>query len=345
MRPETENVIRIDGLVKTFGTARALDGLDMNVRRGEVHGFLGPNGSGKSTTIRILLGLMRADAGEMTLFGADPWRDAVELHSRLAYVPGDVSLWPRLTGGQCIDLFGRSLGGLDPARRDGLIERFRLDPTKRARDYSKGNRQKVSLIAALASDPELLVLDEPTSGLDPLMEQVFQECVREAVDSGATVLLSSHIMGEVEALADRVSIIRDGRTVSSGTLADLRRHTTTEIHAVTDTRPHALERLDGVDGLRIAPAAQGGAERNLGERYGAGPDGAERYVAGPDGAESDGVGPDGAGRERIEIRCHVPAPLLGEVTGILHAAGIHTLTATPPSLDALFLDAYSGTGP
>lgn len=304
MRPEFENVIRIEGLVKTFGTARALDGLDLAVRRGEVHGFLGPNGSGKSTTIRILLGLMRADAGRVTLFGADPWRDAVDLHSRLAYVPGDVSLWPRLTGGQCIDLMGRALGGLEPARRDGLIDRFRLDPTKRARDYSKGNRQKVSLVAALASAAELLVLDEPTSGLDPLMEQVFQECVREAVDAGATVLLSSHIMGEVEALADRVSIIRDGRTVSSGTLADLRRYTTTEVHAVTDARPEALGKVEGVDGLRIEQAEHG----------------------------------------RVEIRCHVPAPLLGEVTGILHAAGIHTLTATPPSLDDLFLDAYSGAG-
>lgn len=296
-------MIRIECLVKTFGKARALDGLDLEVRRGEVHGFLGPNGSGKSTTIRILLGLMRADSGRVSLFDGDPWRDAVELHGRLAYVPGDVTVWPRLTGGQCIDLLGRALGGLQQARRDELIERFRLDPTKRARDYSKGNRQKVSLIAALAAAPELLVLDEPTSGLDPLMEQVFQECVREAVQAGATVLLSSHIMGEVEALADRVSIIRDGRTVSSGTLAELRRHTTTEVHAVTDTEPHGLERIDGVDGLRIGPTDDG----------------------------------------RFEVRCHAPAPRLGEVTGILHAAGIHTLTATPPSLDDLFLDAYSGT--
>ena len=299
MRPDSETVIRIEGLVKIFGKARALDGLDLDVRSGEVHGFLGPNGAGKSTTIRILLGLMRADEGRVQLFGRDPWRDAVELHARLAYVPGDVTLWPRLTGGQAIDLLGRALGGLEQGRREDLIERFRLDPTKRTRDYSKGNRQKVSLIAALASDPDLLILDEPTSGLDPLMEQVFQECVREAVDTGTTVLLSSHIMGEVEALADRVSIIRDGQTVSSGTLAELRRHTTTEVHAVTDTRPEGLED----EGLRIA---------EVGGRY--------------------------------EVRAHVAATRLGEVTGILHAAGIHTFTATPPSLDDLFLDAYSGTG-
>lgn len=304
MRSDSDPVVRVEGLVKTFGATRALDGLDLDVRRGEVHGFLGPNGSGKSTTIRILLGLMRSDSGRVTLFGRDPWRDAVDLHSRLAYVPGEVTLWPRLTGGQCIDVLGRALGGLDPARRDQLIERFHLDPTKRTRDYSKGNRQKVSLVAALASGAELLVLDEPTSGLDPLMEQVFQGCVREAVDGGSTVLLSSHIMGEVEALADRVSIIRDGRTISSGTLGDLRRHTTTEVHAVTDTDPRALETVGGVDGLRL-------------ERSGDG---------------------------RFDVRCHVPAERLAEVTGILHAAGIHTLTATPPSLDDLFLSAYSGAG-
>lgn len=302
MRSDSGDVVRVDRLVKTFGATRALDGLELVVRRGEVHGFLGPNGAGKSTTIRILLGLMRADSGRVTLFGGDPWRDAVSLHARLAYVPGEVTLWPRLSGGQCIDILGRALGGLDPTRRDELIERFRLDPTKRTRDYSKGNRQKVSLIAALASGAELLVLDEPTSGLDPLMEQVFQDCVREAVDGGSTVLLSSHIMGEVEALADRVSIIRDGRTISSGTLADLRRHTTTDVHAVTDTDPRALVSVDGIDGLRM--------ERTDGGRF--------------------------------AVRCHVPAERLAEVTGILHAAGIHTLTATPPSLDDLFLSAYSG---
>ena len=197
--------IEISGLVKTFGPTRALDGLDLTVARGEVHGFLGPNGSGKSTTIRVLLGLMRADAGRARLLGGDPWRDAVALHRRLAYVPGDVNLWPNLTGGEAIDLLGRLRGGLDPRRRAELLERFELDPTKKGRAYSKGNRQKVALVAALAADVELLVLDEPTSGLDPLMEEVFRACVGERRDAGATVLLSSHILSEVEALGDRVT--------------------------------------------------------------------------------------------------------------------------------------------
>src|SRR2546430_1174372 len=202
--------ISVSGLVKTFGQTRALDGLDLTVRTGEVHGFLGPNGAGKSTTIRILLGLLRADAGTAYLLNADPWRDAVNLHRRLAYVPGDVSLWPNLTGGEVIDLLGRLRGGLDQGRRDELLERFDLDPHKKCRTYSKGNRQKVALVAALASDAELLLLDEPTSGLDPLMESVFQDCVNEERERGRTVLLSSHILAEVEALRDRVSIIRLG---------------------------------------------------------------------------------------------------------------------------------------
>ena len=213
----TQSVIRAEGLTKTFGQVRALDGLDLAVPPGEVHGFLGPNGAGKSTTIRIVLGLIRASGGHVELFGADPWRQAATLHERLAYVAGDVALWPGLTGGQCLDVLGATQGGLDEARRAALIERFDLDPTKRIRDYSKGNRQKVALIAALAADADLLVLDEPTSGLDPLMEQAFQECVRERREEGCTVLLSSHILGEVEALADRVSIIRRGRTVTTGT--------------------------------------------------------------------------------------------------------------------------------
>src|ERR671934_942349 len=192
--------ISVAGLVKSFGRTRALDGLDLVVRAGEVHGFLGPNGAGKSTTIRVLLGLLRADAGAATLLGGDPWRDAVALHRRLAYVPGDVTLWPSLTGGEAIDLLGRLRGGLDPKRRDALLERFELDPTKKGRAYSKGNRQKVGLVAALASDVELLILDEPTSGLDPLMEAVFRECVAEERRNGRTVLLSSHILAEVEAL-------------------------------------------------------------------------------------------------------------------------------------------------
>ena len=224
-------MISISGLVKTFGSTRALDGLDLVVDTGEVHGFLGPNGSGKTTTIRVLLGLLRADGGEVTLLGGDPWRDAVALHRRLAYVPGDVTLWPKLSGGEVIDLLGRLRGDLDPGRRDELLERFELDPTKKARTYSKGNRQKVGLVAALASSAELLVLDEPTSGLDPLMEAVFQDCIREVKAEGRTVLLSSHILAEVEALCDRVSIIRAGRTQQSGTLQEFQRMTRTSIVA------------------------------------------------------------------------------------------------------------------
>ncbi|WP_433247127.1 ATP-binding cassette domain-containing protein [Streptosporangium sp. CA-135522] len=223
--------ITVKGLHKSFGRAHALDGLDLTVRTGEVHGFLGPNGAGKSTTIRILLGLMRADSGSAVLLGGDPWKDATELHRRLVYVPGDVNLWPSLTGGEVIDLLGRLRGGLDAARRKELLERFELDPRKKAKTYSKGNRQKVALVAAFASNAELLILDEPTSGLDPLMEAVFQQCVAEEKRRGRTVLLSSHILSEVEALCDRVSIIRSGRNVESGTLAELRHLTMTRITA------------------------------------------------------------------------------------------------------------------
>src|SRR5215217_7080261 len=243
--------ISVAGLVKTFGVTRALDGLDLEVASGEVHGFLGPNGSGKSTTIRVLLGLLRADSGAVRLLDGDPWREAVALHRRLAYVPGDVTLWPNITGGEAIDLLGRLRGDLDPVRRADLLERFDLDPRKKARTYSKGNRQKVALVAALASDAELLILDEPTSGLDPLMEAVFQECIREVRAEGRTVLLSSHILAEVEALCDRVSIIRAGRTVQSGTLSDLRHLTRTAIIADTVEEPHGLDRLPGVHDLRI----------------------------------------------------------------------------------------------
>ncbi len=239
-------VIRTEGLTKTFGPVRALDGLDLEVAPGEVHGFLGPNGAGKSTTIRVLLGLMRADGGSAELFGNDPWAEAAHLHDRLAYVPGDVGLWSGLTGGQCLDIFATTHGGVDERRRAELIERFDLDPTKKARDYSKGNRQKVALVAALATNAELLVLDEPTSGLDPLMEQAFQEVVHERRDDGVTVLLSSHILDEVEALADRVTIIRKGRRVQTGTLADLRRHTLTSVHAVTEEATSGLADAPGV---------------------------------------------------------------------------------------------------
>src|SRR5499426_3681213 len=197
----TSSAISVSGLVKSYGPTRALDGLDLSVATGEVHGFLGPNGAGKTTTIRVLLGLLRADSGRAELLGGDPWRDAVALHRRLAYVPGDVSLWPALSGGEVIDLLGRLRGGLDPRRRAELLERFELDPRKKARAYSKGNRQKVALVAALASNVELLMLDEPTSGLDPLMEEVFREViVEDQREYGRSVLLSSHILAEVEAL-------------------------------------------------------------------------------------------------------------------------------------------------
>jgi ABC-2 type transport system ATP-binding protein len=243
--------VEIAGLTKSFGTVRALDGLELTVPTGEVVGFLGPNGAGKSTTIRVLLGLLRADAGSVRLLGGDPWDDAVALHRRLAYVPGDVSLWPNLTGGETIDLLGRLRGGLDPRRRAELLERFELDPTKKARTYSKGNRQKVALVAALAADVELLVLDEPTAGLDPLMEAVFTECIGELRAAGRSVLLSSHILVEVEKLCDRVTIIRNGRTVESGTLDELRHLTRSSVTAVTEEDPSALAGLPGVHGLTV----------------------------------------------------------------------------------------------
>jgi ABC-2 type transport system ATP-binding protein len=242
--------ISVSDLTKRYGHTQALDGLDLTVRTGEVHGFLGPNGAGKSTTIRILLGLARADRGTVTLLGGDPWRDAVALHKRLAYVPGDVVLWPTLTGGETIDLLGRLRGGLDPRRRADLLERFELDPTKKGRAYSKGNRQKVALVAALAADVELLLLDEPTSGLDPLMEEVFQEAVRDAAAAGRTVLLSSHVLAEVEALCDRISIVRAGRTVESGTLDELRHLTRTSVTATT-AKPVDLSGLPGLHGLVV----------------------------------------------------------------------------------------------
>jgi ABC-2 type transport system ATP-binding protein len=243
--------ISISGLVKTFGPTRALDGLDLEVRTGEVHGFLGPNGAGKTTTIRVLLGLLRADTGQAELLGGDPWRDAVALHRRLAYVPGDVALWPSLSGGEVIDLLGRLRGGLDAKRRDELLDRFDLDPRKKARTYSKGNRQKVALVAALASDVELLLLDEPTSGLDPLMEARFREVIADERHSGRTVLLSSHILAEAEALCDRVSIVRAGRTVESGTLAELRHLTRTSIQAELAAPPDGLAGLPGVHELEV----------------------------------------------------------------------------------------------
>ena len=238
--------ISLSQVVKTFGSTRALDGLDLEVETGEVHGYLGPNGAGKSVTIRTLLGLLRADSGESMLLGGDPWRDAVALHKRLAYVPGDVSLWPNLSGGEIIDYFGRLRGDLDPAKRDELIERFELDPRKKAGTYSKGNRQKVALVLALSSRAELFLLDEPTAGLDPLMERVFQACIVELAAEGRTVLLSSHILAEVEKLCDRVTIIRHGRAVQSGTLAELRTTTRTTVTVSTHRPVVGLEDTPGV---------------------------------------------------------------------------------------------------
>ena len=238
--------LEMTGLTKNFGSVRALNSLDLRVEVGEVHGFLGPNGSGKSTAIRVLLGILRPDAGSVRVLGGDPWRDAVALHHRLAYVPGDVELWPNLTGGEAIDLFARLRGRINQKRRDELIERFDLDPRKKGRTYSKGNRQKVALISALASDVKLLLLDEPTAGLDPLMEAQFQEVIREARERGHTVLLSSHILAQVEALADWISIIRKGRIVESGTLLDMRHLSRTVVTVLTERPTDELVTHEGI---------------------------------------------------------------------------------------------------
>ena len=299
-----DDAIEIAGLRKSYGSATALDGLDLTVSGGEVHGFLGPNGAGKTTTIRILLGLLRADGGTARLLGGDPWRDATLLHRRLAYVPGDVSLWPNFTGGEIIDLLGRMRGGLNPTRRASLIERFDLDPTVRARAYSKGNRQKVALIAALASDVELLLLDEPTSGLDPLMEAVFRGCVDDERERGRTVLLSSHILSEVEALCDRVTIIRRGKTVETGTLAQLRHLTRTFVAAELAGPPGSLAGLPG-------------------------------SLAGLPGVHEAEV-------EGNRVRCQVDADALDAVLGRLTAVGVRSLTCQPPTLEELFLRHYAG---
>jgi len=289
------SVIEVNALVKSFGAHRALDGLDLDVRPGEIHGFLGPNGAGKSTTIRVLLGLLRKDSGDVRLLGGDPWHEAAELHRRLAYVPGEVNLWPGLTGGEVIDLLGRLRGGLDEARRAELVERFELDPTKKSRSYSKGNRQKVALVAALASDVELLLLDEPTSGLDPIMESVFQDYVDDFRDRGGTVLLSSHILAEVERLCDRVSIIRSGRCVETGTLGELRHLTRTSVMAELAGPPTGLDGVPGVHGLQV----------------------------------------DG-NRAMFEV----DTVELDRAIGVLHEAGIVSLTSQPPTLEELFLRHY-----
>ncbi|MFE5493424.1 ATP-binding cassette domain-containing protein [Streptomyces virginiae] len=288
--------ISVVGLHKAFGRTRALDGLDLSVTTGEVHGFLGPNGAGKSTTIRVLLGLLRADSGAAELLGGDPWADAVALHRRIAYVPGDVTLWRNLSGGEVIDLYGRLRGGLDRARRAELVERFELDPTKKGRTYSKGNRQKVALVAAFASDAALLILDEPTSGLDPLMEGVFQGCVAEARAAGRTVLLSSHILSEVESLCDRVSIVRQGRTVETGTLAELRHLTRTSISAELAGPPNGIAHLPGVHDVEV---------------------------------------------RGLKVRLQADTDKLDAVLRSLTASGVRSLTATPPTLEELFLRHYT----
>jgi ABC-2 type transport system ATP-binding protein len=294
----TEAVIDIRGLVKTFGPTKALDGLDLSVIPGEVHGFLGPNGAGKSTTLRILLGLIRKDAGEVRLFGGNPWSEAAGLHRRLAYVPGDVSLWPNLSGGEVIDMLLRMRGAAaDDPRRGEMLERFELDPTKKGRAYSKGNRQKVALVAAFAAPADLLVLDEPTSGLDPLMEEVFAQCVDEMRAAGSTVLLSSHILSEVERLADRVTIIREGRVAETGSLDEMRHLHRSRVRAdVVGDVPD----LTGVPGVHDWSA------------------------------------------EGSMIACTVDPEALPQVLTALTAAGIRTLTSTPPTLEELFLDAYRG---
>ena len=250
-------VVEARSLVKRFGAVTALDGLDLSVRTNEIHGFLGPNGAGKSTTIRALLGQLRLSSGTVAVFGQDAWRHAVDIHPRLAYVPGDTMLWPNLTGGQCIDLLGGFHGAMNRARRDELVERFDLDPTRRFRTYSKGNRQKVALVAALACDVELLVLDEPTSGLDPLMEAVFQAVVTERSASGTSVLLSSHILAEVETLCNRLTVVRAGRATFTGSLSQLRSSAATAVDVVTPTAIPGLEHVTGVSRLRSQTEPRG----------------------------------------------------------------------------------------
>jgi len=315
----TDPAVSARGLVKNFGRTRALDGLDLEVRTGEVHGFLGPNGAGKSTALRILLGLLRADAGSARLLGHDPWHDAVPLHRRLAYVPGDVELWPNLSGGEAIDLLARLRGGIDRARRDELVERFDLDPTKKGRTYSKGNRQKVAIVAALASDAELLLLDEPTAGLDPLMEVVFQDVVLQAKAAGRTVLLSSHVLAQVEKLCDRVSIIRLGRIAQSGTLGELRHLTRTTVEAETERPAAGLAELPGVHGLREERVDEPAASEGSGAESGAGGGGqltGSRVHFAVDGAHLDAA--------------------IRHLSGL----GLRSLTSHPPTLEELMLRHY-----
>jgi ABC-2 type transport system ATP-binding protein len=300
---DVSDAIVMREVVKTYGRTRALDGLDLTVATGEVHGFLGPNGAGKSTTVRVLLGLLRPDSGRCRLLDGDPWRDAATLHHRLAYVPGDVNLWPNLSGGEVIDLLGRLRGGLDEKRRADLLERFELDPTKKGRTYSKGNRQKVALVAALASDVELLLLDEPTSGLDPLMESQFQQVIDDERARGRTVLLSSHILSEVEALCDRVSIVRAGKVVESGTLDELRHLTRTSITAELRSLPAALDGDPTVHDLVVEQPA--------------------------------------AGTGVVRLRFDVESDHLGAALEKLVPCGVVNLRSEPPTLEELFVRHYA----
>jgi ABC-2 type transport system ATP-binding protein len=298
--PRMTAVIEVRKLVKTFGRVRALDGLDLSVSAGEVHGFLGPNGAGKSTTLRVLLGLLRPDSGAATLLGRDPWADAVELHRDIAYVPGDVSLWPNLTGGETIDLLTRLRGGADPRRREQLLRDFDLDPKKKARGYSKGNRQKVALVAAFARPGTLYILDEPTSGLDPIMESVFRSEIERVRRDGATVLLSSHILTEVEQLCERVTIIRSGRAAETGTLAEMRHLTRTSFRVATAAAQTEIARLPGVHDVHT---------------------------------EGDDLA--------FDVDTDAMQPVLSALAG----AGVSSLTATPPSLEELFLRHYGDERP
>jgi len=238
--------VEINNLTKNFGKVKALQGVNLKIAEGEVFAYIGPNGAGKSTTIRVLLGILQATSGNVSVFGKDAWKDAVEIHKRIAYVPGDVNLWPNLTGGEVIDLFVNLRGSHNKELRNRLIRDFNLDPTKKCRTYSKGNRQKVALIAAFASEVDLYVLDEPTSGLDPLMEQVFQECVLEQKKRGKGVFLSSHIMSEVERLCDRVGIIREGEVVEIGTLDELRHLTRYTMNVTSERTIEGVDNLPGV---------------------------------------------------------------------------------------------------
>ncbi len=296
----SDPVVQARGLVKRFRSVAALDGLDLEVRAGEVLGFLGPNGAGKTTAIRALLGQLRLDGGEARVYGLDVWRDAIRIHERISYVPGDVNLWGNLSGGECIDALLSFHGSHDRSRREDLVERFDLDPTKKARTYSKGNRQKVALVAALAADADLMILDEPTAGLDPVMEAQFQSVVREATAQGRTVLLSSHILGEVEALCDRVTIIRRGKGVTTGTLDELRRHTATTVQATTAAPVPQLDSLPGVSGLDVRELPAGG----------------------------------------VRTTARAGAEALPDLVRALLDAGGTALHVEPPSLDELFLEHY-----